>query len=206
MTSSGVYLIENSNNGKRYIGSSVNMPGRFLDHKKLLRRGRHHSPHLQASWNKYGEGAFRFEVLEEWEPEFCVSMEQWWINMLRPEYNHRSVAQANLGVIPSEETRARISNSKRGKSQTPEHIAKRVAANTGKKRSLESRAAISAALKGRKNGPMPQEQRDKIGAALRKPWSATRRRAGNPSGWHHTPEARQKISAARRKCLGEARP
>ena len=35
----GIYIITNVSNGKRYIGSSINIYNRLLDHKCLLKRG-----------------------------------------------------------------------------------------------------------------------------------------------------------------------
>ena len=59
----GIYQIENTANGKRYIGSSNQIRRRFYLHKWSLRRGDHHSITLQRSWNKYGESMFVFKVL-----------------------------------------------------------------------------------------------------------------------------------------------
>ena len=158
---SGIYLIENAAGGKRYVGSAINMGARFNEHKKLLRRGSHHSAHLQAAWNKYGEDVFRFEALEEWEPEFLVGMEQWWINMLRPEYNHRAVASSNLGIRFGDRTRAKMAMAKRGKKHTAEHNAK-----------------ISISLMGIKGLPWTDERKETQSAARKgKPWTEARRAA-----------------------------
>ena len=51
-------------NGKKYVGSAVNFKRRRRKHRKSLRKGTHHSPHLQNAWNKYGEDNFKFDVLE----------------------------------------------------------------------------------------------------------------------------------------------
>ena len=56
----GVYKIENSVNGKYYIGSSNNIYRRWKEHIKLLNKNNHHSPHLQFAWNKYGEKILSF--------------------------------------------------------------------------------------------------------------------------------------------------
>ena len=61
----GVYKIENLKNGKVYIGSSItNIFRRWSEHKKLLNGNRHHSKHLQSSYNIYGFENFKFEILE----------------------------------------------------------------------------------------------------------------------------------------------
>lgn len=65
MKTSGVYRIWNTENGRSYVGSSFNdCEGRARCHFWKLKKGKHHSPGLQADWNKFGEGAFKWEVLE----------------------------------------------------------------------------------------------------------------------------------------------
>lgn len=64
-----IYKIRNVANNKFYVGSTTNTRERFRNHRKTLRGNRHHCLHLQASWNKYGEDCFKFEVVEEVESE-----------------------------------------------------------------------------------------------------------------------------------------
>ena len=59
-----IYKIINTTNGKFYVGSTTNTRERFRTHRKRLRNNKHHSKHLQAAWNKYGEQAFIFHVIE----------------------------------------------------------------------------------------------------------------------------------------------
>jgi group I intron endonuclease len=60
-----IYKIRNVVNQKFYVGSTINMKERTRTHRNKLRGNRHHTPHLQAAWNKYGEECFVFEVVEE---------------------------------------------------------------------------------------------------------------------------------------------
>jgi group I intron endonuclease len=60
-----IYKIRNVVNGKFYVGSTTDTRERFRTHRNKLRRGTHHTPHLQAAWNKYGEDCFKFEIVEE---------------------------------------------------------------------------------------------------------------------------------------------
>jgi group I intron endonuclease len=59
-----IYKIINTVNGKFYVGSTTNTRERFRTHRNKLRRNKHHTKHLQAAWNKYGESMFVFHVVE----------------------------------------------------------------------------------------------------------------------------------------------
>lgn len=60
-----VYRIFRHETGDAYVGSSVHPPSRWVRHKSSLNCQKHHSPHLQRAWNRYGADAFDFEVLAE---------------------------------------------------------------------------------------------------------------------------------------------
>jgi group I intron endonuclease len=64
MKQSVIYKIINSVNNKFYVGSTTNQYERFRNHRNRLRNNKHHAKHLQAAWNKYGEKAFVFHVIE----------------------------------------------------------------------------------------------------------------------------------------------
>ena len=61
----GVYLIRNKVNGRCYIGSSINVRRRILEHFRSLEQSNHHSMSLQVDFNKYGIENFQVEVLIE---------------------------------------------------------------------------------------------------------------------------------------------
>jgi len=84
MIKSGVYKILNEITKKFYIGSSKDIEQRFVDHKRDLRKGGHHNIKLQRSWNKHGENAFSFHIIEECVPEKCLEKEQEYIDDLQP--------------------------------------------------------------------------------------------------------------------------
>lgn len=93
-----IYKIENVKNGKIYIGSAVNHDQRRWVHLCVLRKGKHHSPILQNSWNKYGKNAFLFSVLEEVSnKKDLIKREQYWIDKLNPEFNCCPIAGSPLG-------------------------------------------------------------------------------------------------------------
>ena len=47
----GIYKIFNKENNNTYIGSSVGINKRFINHKSKLNKNKHHNPHLQNAWN-----------------------------------------------------------------------------------------------------------------------------------------------------------
>lgn len=86
----GIYSITNLFNNKMYIGQSINIENRFIRHKCELKKNRHVNRHLQASWNKYGEKNFRFDIIEICPKEFLNERECYWIkyyNTLNKGYN-----------------------------------------------------------------------------------------------------------------------
>lgn len=58
-----IYVLENTRNGKLYIGSSRDASARKNQHYSLLNRGVHPNTYLQASWDKYGKDSFVFEIV-----------------------------------------------------------------------------------------------------------------------------------------------
>jgi group I intron endonuclease len=116
MKVAGVYQIKNLVNGLIYIGSSVNIYGRWWSHKSMLRRRIHKNPYLQNSWNKYGEENFEFKILEIVENlDDVLLKEQEYLNTHLPDYNICKYVDATTAGIPkSDEHKKKISESKKG--------------------------------------------------------------------------------------------
>ena len=114
-----IYAILNLKNNKRYIGSTANHKKRVYGfHRPTLRHGHHFSRHLQASFDKYGEEAFDFNiVLETVESEdLLAARERYWIeyydaaNPARGyNINKNPEASPMKGRKQSEEAKALIS-------------------------------------------------------------------------------------------------
>lgn len=169
-----IYRITCSANGKFYIGSTVNQTQRWARHRRQMRDGTHPNKNMLASWNKYGEAAFVFEVLESVDdPSALFAAEQKYLDEHAGKdycFNWAKYADAPM----------------RGKSgsETP---------NYGKKVPEEVRGKISASLMGG-NHPnwgkhLPESTKIKIKESnLRHPHKERK----------HTPEAIAKIAAASR--------
>ena len=106
----GIYKLVNLVNGKIYIGSTKNMRMRLWKHRALLRHNKHHNPHLQASWNKYGESNFDYCILEVCDEKHQYEREQYYIDTFHPEYNIAEIVE-----LPSysEESRKKHSETRK---------------------------------------------------------------------------------------------
>ncbi len=173
-----VYEIVNSQNGHRYIGSSVSLVKRLNKHRRELRCGKHHSQPLQRAWTKYGESAFVLRPLLICTPNMTRFYEQRCLDGLKPEYNVTRDALAPMaGRTHSPATRALMSQNMRGSHSGPhrqprsaEHCRKMSEMQRGKVVPLEQRQKISATLRGNRNasGPRSAEIRQKMSVAQRK--------------------------------------
>lgn len=152
---SGIYAIQNTVNGKVYIGSSDDIQRRKNAHYSQLRRNVHHNSCLQRAWDKYGEASFTFSVLHECSVDELIRQEMHWIdtkNTGSPAgYNLAPVAGCLRGFKHSKEFGAAISARKKGK---PLHQNSRMAAiayHLGRKQSEETKQKRADAI--RKHSP-----------------------------------------------------
>ena len=76
----GIYKITNLKNNKVYIGQSTDIKSRWRNHKLELKNNTHRNSHLQNAFNKYGEDAFEFRILEETFEEDLDDAEEYWID------------------------------------------------------------------------------------------------------------------------------
>lgn len=149
---SGVYGIFNTINGKCYVGSTKGFRGRWYNHRSNLRRGVHDNSYLQRSWDKYGEGAFEFRVLQLCSVE---QLSMWEEHHIRHMMSDERAKGYNLDPvvagcrIVSDATRAKISASNKGKIRTLETRARIREARLGTKASPEARVNMSKGQTGR---------------------------------------------------------
>ena len=157
MAQVGIYKIINLENNNIYIGSTINLKKRKYEHFLTLSKNTHSNKHLQAAWNLYKPSKFVFEIIEYCKKEELLIREQFYIDNLKPHYNIASFAGNTLGFkhsedskkimskrhkgkIISEETKAKMSNSKKGILNS----------NYNKTMPEETKQKISTATKGKK--------------------------------------------------------
>ena len=119
--SPGIYCIFNKITEDYYIGSSSSsMILRWCSHVSLLRKNKHHSPHLQNAWNKYKADNFEFKLLEIVPKEeikdkyYITDLEQMYFDTYFPRYNIAKIARSTLGFKHSEESKKAMSEKRKG--------------------------------------------------------------------------------------------
>ncbi len=89
----GVFALRNTKNGRVFLGSSLNLKNKDVTLKMSLKNGNHFNSALQEDWNKYGEEAFVYEVLETLElkedstynyNEDLEILEMLWVDKFQP--------------------------------------------------------------------------------------------------------------------------
>lgn len=123
-TTSGIYQITCTANGKIYIGSAANLIARWRVHQSELNNSKHGNTHLQRAWDKYGASTFTFTVIELVDKECLLEREQYWLDSTQAYqraigFNICSVAGSALGVTHTPETRERNSQAQKRRYQDP---------------------------------------------------------------------------------------
>lgn len=168
MKITGIYQIQSKCKPERiYIGSSVNIHKRWIDHLSNLRLNKHSSRKLQNHYNKYGKNDLIFSVLIGCDKEDLLQTEQFFIDINKPFFNVCMTAGSFLGNKHSEKTKhkLRLAWAKRGYA-LPEETKKKMLGrvpwnkglsswNKGKKMSQETRDKMSASRKGKPTGRIP---------------------------------------------------
>lgn len=117
VTTSSIYVIENTINNKKYVGQSTNITERWyrhsVDYKRLTDR------YLYRAMNKHGFDNFIFEVIETNIPIDSIGdRERYWIETLETfapnGYNMTIGGEGTFNRIITTETRQKISESLKG--------------------------------------------------------------------------------------------
>jgi group I intron endonuclease len=191
----GIYKITNQVNGKIWIGQAqgkLGLLGRYKTHKAAFRK-RRNSPRLQASWNKHGEDSFVFEVVLTCPRDWCNKLEDFFLNKFEswdPEKGY-NISKKSWGPgALSEETKLKMSISRKGKKRKEEAIERSAEWHRGKKRSDETRKRISEAMTGK---VVSEERRRTHREAMQRP-EVRRKLSESRLGKKSTGETKERIS------------
>jgi group I intron endonuclease len=162
----GIYKIINVVNNKFYVGSAVDLKRRKTRHFSELRNNKHSNGRLQNSWNKYGEQAFVFVVVEDlpdaadllaaenvWLKEhvgkdYCYNLG---VDATAPTLGMSGELSPTWGYKHTDEVKAVIAAASKGRTQDQETIQRKTAHLIGKPKPAEVRAKIAATLSGEGN-------------------------------------------------------
>lgn len=150
----GVYRLVNKVNNKTYIGSSINITSRFYKYFNIHHLLKHKTT-IHKALLKYGYLNFSLEILEYCNKNISVSREQYYIDLLKPDYNILQTAGSSLGFKHSPETLDFFRNSRKISEQTRKNLSRsatgRVLSDLAKNKISASRVGIKLSAKIRAN-------------------------------------------------------
>lgn len=132
-----IYQIIVAGDGRSYIGSASYFPTRRSHHLWALRNCTHHCVKLRRAVVKHGIEAVSFNILEEVADRTkLLEREQYWLDQHQGHlFNKSPTATPGASLKLTPEQKAAVSKF-----------------HTGRKRSAESRAKMSASMRGNTNG------------------------------------------------------
>lgn len=161
------------------IKERVNLALRFkvyYDFSFLSVRLKKSKSRIYSAILKHGYHNFQLEILEYCTKENAVSREQYYIDLLNPEYNLNPTAGSRFGANITEESRVKMSTAAQGRKHTEEtknliSLASKGMANHnfGKTHSKETKALISLARLGKSflSDSIKAKMSEESGTALR---------------------------------------
>ncbi len=93
-----IYQIKNLENGKVYIGQSIDFEKRKNQHLQRLKVGKHHNKELQKDFDAYIDNGFNFKVIESAETkEELDQLEASYINKTKTFENGYNIRDGLIG-------------------------------------------------------------------------------------------------------------
>lgn len=167
----GVYAITCRPTGRVYVGSSQHIANRWKVHRHLLRHGKHTSPALQNAWDKHGEAAFEFAVIQECGIDQLLGLEQAHIDRLGcvtpAGFNVCQVTGTRRGVPQPPHVGEIVSARHKGQPKSAEHRAKISAARMGQRKSAAHKARLAEAAQRQFSDPTARAKAAEYGARSR---------------------------------------
>lgn len=119
----GVYNWLNLISGKSYVGSSINLGKRFQNYFNYnYISGSRQNMIIHKALLSYGYSNFKVEILEYCNKDETLAREQYYLDLLKPEYNILKIAGSPLGVKHSEATKIKMRLSGKNRTYSDEHI------------------------------------------------------------------------------------
>jgi len=153
---SGIYRLNNLITGKSYVGSSVNLAGKFsiyYSKKAMLSKLSTSTSIIYNAILKHDYANFSLDILEYCDINIVIEREQYYMDLLKPEYNILKLAGSRLGKKQSEEVKQLISDGLKGRKFSKDCVVKmKIAAKLrlgnktsffGKTHSIETKYKIS---------------------------------------------------------------
>jgi hypothetical protein len=103
----GVYRWINKISGNTYVGSSINISVRMYTYFSLRSLAKSNRP-IDRALLKYGFSNFSLEILEYCNEDNVLKREQYFIDLLKPEYNIVQTAGSTLGYKHTPESLAKM--------------------------------------------------------------------------------------------------
>lgn len=120
---SGIYRWNNLITKKSYVGSAKSIRGRFSIYystNSIERKLAEGSSAIYSAILKYGYENFSIDILEYCEISALIEREQYYIDLLKPEYNILKIANSREGAKHTEEAKLRIGLKSLGRKHTEE--------------------------------------------------------------------------------------
>lgn len=95
----GVYRWINNKNGNTYVGSSINISVRMYTYYSLRSLAKSNRP-IDRALLKYGFSNFTLEILEYCSEENLLKREQYYLDLLKPQYCGTSRINFRLQTYP----------------------------------------------------------------------------------------------------------
>jgi group I intron endonuclease len=136
----GIYRWINNLNNKTYVGSGINLSKRLGNYYNKADLTRNPRPITQALL-KHGHSNFTLEIREYCPQASLLEREQFYLDLLKPEYNILKFAYSMLGFKHSPDNLAKF----KLKTISPEHKEILSLSHTGKMVSQETRDKLAVA-------------------------------------------------------------
>ena len=150
---SGIYRWVNTLNNNTYVGSGLNLSKRVGNYYNKSELKRNPRP-IHAALLKYGYENFNLEILEYCKADELIVREQYYLDLLIPEYNVLTSAYSLLGFKHSPENIAKF----KLKKISQEHKDILSLTHLGKVVSQETKDKLSLATTNyKKNNPLSSE-------------------------------------------------